>query len=171
MGKVGRFVGNHIHLLMPLFFLTPLACTTKTEVYESQQVKELKNGETLFLKRTDELTRSYGAITGHLYGENHKFRFRFTLKPSEVEWTGLMGETPQYILDCGDDVFLKTTMEQVKTDSLTQAITVKQIPGYYKNVDKRYFFQLFGEQYFVIADSLEYQSKKTNCQEEHVPNM
>jgi hypothetical protein len=171
MVNVGRFIGGRIKALMPLFFLALPNCTTKTEVYESQLAKEFKNGQTIFVKRTDELTRSYGALTGHLYGENHSFRFQFTIEPSEIEWTGLSGEAPKHILYCGDDLFLKTTMEQVNTDSVTQTITIVQIPGYYKNVDKRYFFKLFGEQYFVIADSLEYQSKKINCQEEHVPNM
>jgi hypothetical protein len=168
-----RFVEPITKQCFLLFLLSvSICCTTKkTEVYESQQNKEFKNGQTIFVKRTDELTRSYGAVSGRLYGEEHKFRYQFTINPTEVVWNGLLGEVPKKILYCGNILYLKTSMEQVSTDSVTQTVSVNTSPGYYKNVDKRYFFKWFGEQYFVMIDSLEYQSKKISCQEEDVPNM
>jgi len=157
-------------IVLGLFFGS-IGCTTKTEVYESQLNKEFKNGQTIFVKRTDEVSRSYGAITGHLYGESHNFRYQFTINPDEIVWNGMSREVPKKIIFCKDNLYLKSNTEQVTTDSVTQAITVSMVPGYYKNVDKRYFFKLFGDQYFVVVDSTEYQSKKINCQEEDVPNM
>ena len=169
MSTVGGFFSWRAKVMMSSFLVALLSCTTKTEVYESQLATEFKNGQTIFVKRTDELTRSFGAITGHLYGEDHNFRYQFTIKPDEIAWSGLSREIPKDILFCDDALYLKTSIEQVNTDSVTRAVTVVGMPGFYKNVDKRYFFKLFGEQYFVVADSLEYQSEKINCQEEHVP--
>ena len=148
-----------------------IACTTKTAVYESQFNKAFTNGQTIFVKRTDEVSRSYGAVTGHLYGQSHSFSYHFTLDPDDIVWTGLTRETPKDVLFCGDDLYVKTNLQQVNVDSVTQATTVVVTSGYYKNIDKRYFFKLFGDQYFVTVDSAEYQSKKSNGQEEHVPSL
>jgi hypothetical protein len=154
-----------------LLCIAVISCTTKTEVYESQVNKEFKNGQTIFLKKTDEVSRIVGSITGHLWNERHSFRYQFTIDPDEIEWQGLLGEAPKSVLYCNNELYLKTTTEHVVTDTIKQITSTIAKPSYYRHVDKRYFFKMFGDQYFVMIDSLVYQTKSAACPEEYVPNM
>jgi len=160
-------------ILLSLLLVSVIAicCTTKTEVFESQRNQEFANGRTIFVKKTDEISRSFGAITGHLWNERHTYRYQFTIEPDEIEWQGLLGEMPKSILFCGEELLLKTTTEQVISDTVKQTTLIRIKPEYYKYVDKRYIFKLFGEQYFITIDSTFYQAKAASCTEEYVPNM
>jgi hypothetical protein len=160
------FVGSIVVISLAI-----IGCTTSTAVYESQMNKELKDGKTIFIKKTDEISRSVGAITGHLWNERHTFRYQFTIEPDEVEWQGLLGEAPKSILYCNGELFLKTTTAHVVTDTVKQITSTIAEPSYYRHVDKRYFFKMFGDQYFVTVDSLLYQTKSAACPEQYVPNM
>jgi hypothetical protein len=161
---------NFVGWLM-LLCIAVFSCTTKTEVYESQMNREFKNGQTIFVKKTDEVSRLVGRISGHLWNERHTFRYQFTTEPDEVEWQGLLGEVPKSVLYCNTELYLKTTTEHVVTDTIRQITSTIAEPNYYRHVDKRYFFKLFGDQYFVMIDSVVYQTKTAACSEEYVPKM
>jgi hypothetical protein len=151
------------------FALLTLSCTDSTEVYHSTKVKEMKNGKTIVIDRTDELTRTYGAISGHLYGESHQFAHELSVKPNGLLWKSVQRETPKGIVDCKSGFFLRSNMEELSTDSVTQVVTRVTKSGFYKSVDKRYFFKLFGDQYFVTVDSMEYYASTLQCQEQSLP--
>lgn len=156
--------------ILLLFCFMCSNCTTKTQVYEQQVNKELRGNKIIFVKKIDEVSRMVGALSGHLWNEEHRFHYEFTIEPQEIEWKGLIGEAPKSLVSCQTVLLLKTTTRQVVTDSIKGTYTLTA-SNFYKHVDKRYFFKLFGEQYFVTIDSLSYQAKAAGCLEEAMPNL
>jgi hypothetical protein len=112
--------------------LLMMGCTDTTEVYHSTKIKKMMNGKTVTVDRTDELTRAYGAISGHLYGESHLFTHELNVKPDNFLWKGAQRETPKGIVDCKSGFFIRTKLEQLSADSVTQVIAHITNSGFIK---------------------------------------
>lgn len=145
------------------------ACSHDTSVYQSKFSKKYQNGKSIDVVREDEVTQWTGMITHANYGRTETFTYKFNIEPDDYKWEGLANQAPLALIFCGDDTFLKTTLRTIKYDSLYGEGQVKDTTIYFKNVDKRYFFKLFGEQYFTESDSATYHQVKTKCSEVPVP--
>ncbi|MEJ0031617.1 MAG: hypothetical protein WDO15_15130 [Bacteroidota bacterium] len=144
-------------------------CSSNTEVYQSRFTREYENGKSIEVIREDRVTKWTGMITGKDYGGTSTFTYQFNVEPDDYKWEGLVNEAPLALVFCGDETLLRTTERIIKYDSLYDPGTFKDTTLYYKNVDERYFFKWFGEQYFVGTDSVTYEQTKVKCSEVLVP--
>ncbi len=135
----------------------------------------LANGQHIEVEKTNKETTSIGIITKHNYGTTHSFRYKITLDEMDIEWNGGSGE-PKHLLFCKDTVyihFLKNKWVEVETiDSVNQASNGQyQIQEAYQvYIDKRYFFKLLGDGYWVDTNPEKYRRQKLICNEFQVPN-
>jgi hypothetical protein len=154
--------------MLSLLFLL-VACSSNTDVYTSTFHQSYDNGRSIEVVREDRVTKWKGLLTGTNYGETNNFDYSFTTEPDGYEWRGLTNQAPLALIFCGDETFLKVTERVVERDSLYGPVNLADKMFYFKNVDERYFFKLFGQQYFVASDSIQYQESLAKCGEVPVP--
>ena len=153
--------------MIPLFLL--VMCTSDTQVSHTAFRRKFENGRSVEVVREDRSIRFKGILTGADYGGVNDFQYEFITQPDEYSWKGNMNQVPVELIFCDDDTYLKVTERIAKYDSLYGTPHFKDTALYFKNVDDRYFFKFFGEQYFREADSIDYYSKKLKCKEAQLP--
>jgi hypothetical protein len=158
------------YLIVVLLFILTM-CSHNTEVYQSTFKKKYANGKAIEVVREDRVTKWKGMLTGTDYGGTNTFTYKFNIEPDDSKWEGSYNQVPLALVFCDNETFLKVTDRIIKYDSLYGPGTFKDTTLYFKNVDERYFFKLFGEQYFVDSDSVSYLQIKTKCNEVPVPVM
>ena len=148
-----------------------ISCRTNTETHVLKLSKTYSNGKTVDLVREDSYTKYTGILSGIHWGDNHSFTYTLVINPDNYKWVGATGQFPSKLLFCKEDVFLKIKEERVKIDtsSINATPLIIDTSVYYKNIDNRYFFDLFGDQYFVPTDSNEYAIYRRLGVEEIVP--
>ena len=159
-----------LYPIIVLFFVLCM-CSSNTEVYRSTFKREYQNGKSIEVIREDEVTKWKGLITGADYGGTSSFTYQFTIEPDDFEWKGNINQAPLALVFCNDQTYMKATERLLKFDSLYGPGTVKDTTLYFKNIDERYFFKLFGKQYFADIDSVTYHQNKANCSEVLIPNL
>ncbi len=146
-------------------------CRTEHKGYESTFSKQYPNENKIEVLRKDNYEQYFGIFSGHNYGGSHSFSYEFTIYPDQHKWKGAMNQVPRKIVFCEDKIFLAISEEKVKVDSLhpnEEPIRMDTVL-YFENKDERYFFNWFGDQFFVPVDSSNYLLQKNNCTEEAIP--
>lgn len=164
---------------MFLVFLVGVCCTctSETEKQVDKTNKLLGNGKRLVVEKTNKTTHKTGYFTKHYYGATHSYAYEFEVDGGDVNWGGGSGE-PKHILFCENAVYvhyLKNKYVPIQhNDTTTSKI---ENSGYYSvqdvfelYIDNRYFFNLFGDDYWVEITPESYANKKITCDEYSIPN-
>lgn len=160
-----------------IFLLLLFSCNSETTLKTYTTNKELSNGISIAVEKTNKETSHIGVFTKHDYGKTHSFSYELTIRDSDISWVGGSGE-PKKIIFCEGSVFLLSYAEKLfNNDSLRKIDTTLTYQSYYevvevfqKHIDERYFFKLLGDDYWVDVLPSYYQSKKSICNEYVVPN-
>ncbi|WP_103865578.1 hypothetical protein [Aquimarina sp. I32.4] len=164
-----------------LFFVLVLGlfgnCTSKTITKVDKTKKILENGKHLVVEKINKNTSYKGVLTKHIYNSTHQYTYSFTVDRGDVNWDEGAGE-PKHILFCNKEVYVHYLKE--KYTSITHKDTLgNQVldSSYFKveeafelYVDKRYFFNFFGDEYWVEVTPETYEQKKETCNEYDIPN-
>ncbi len=154
---------------LPALLFVLSMCHTDTEIYRSTFRREYKNGKSIEVIREDQIKTRTGLITGTNSGTTDEFTYQFTIKPDDYKWQGYINQAPLALIFCEDQAYMRATERVYRYDSLYSDGHFKDTTLYFKNVDKRYFFKLFGDQYFEAMDSVAYLESKTKCSEVTIP--
>ena len=136
-----------------------ISCKQESEVTVSISKTELPNGKILTIEKTNKDTKSYGYFTGNYYGTTHMFSYKLHIDPDDVTWPGNSGE-PKELLICDDTVYIRFLIKKTIVTEVVDSVSnqkdfsyqdeIKE--EYQKLVDKRYFFKLLGDAYWVNTD-------------------
>ncbi|MDW7692638.1 hypothetical protein R9C00_12115 [Flammeovirgaceae bacterium SG7u.111] len=161
--------------ILALFILTN--CNYETEKSIDITSKILPNGMIMVIKKTNKETTATGMITKHNYGTSHSFRYNISFDHGDIIWEGGSGE-PKNILFCKDTMYIRYLKEKsIKveyTDSVDNTIKadyhyeIREV--YQKHIDGRYFFKLFGDEYWVDIMPENYPHQREFCEEYPIPN-
>jgi hypothetical protein len=83
------------------------------------------------------------------YNQKSTYQYSLTLSPNDIQWTGNIDVVPKNILICKNEKYLRYV--QYRTDA------------YAKHVDRRYFFNYFGNQWWRIVPESEYTKAEEKC--------
>lgn len=153
------------------------SCTSDTKVFIDKTNKTYDNGITLTVKKKSEITTTTGTITNHVYDVSHHYTYTFNIKNHKINWTGESAE-PKNIIFYHDTVYVRYLKEKVITtkhiNPSDSTITYKhhtEINEYHqKHIDKRYFFKLFGKDYWTDINTEQYNMIKKLGKEYKIPN-
>lgn len=153
------------------------SCTTKTEKRIDKTNKLLPNGKYLMVEKINIDKTSIGVFTKNNYGTRHSFGYKFSVNKGNVNWNGGSSE-PKHIIFCKDSTFIHSLKEKRIKVEYTDPVdnTVKYNHHYEiqdlfeKHMDERYFFKLFGNEYWVEISPDNYILKKESCEEYPIPN-
>lgn len=153
------------------------SCNYNAEETINKTSTLLPNGKHLVVEKINKETTSVGVFTHHNYGTSHSFTYTFSINPGNINWDGGSGE-PKNILFCKDTTYIRYLKEKsIKveyTDSIDDTITynyhdeIQEV--FQKHRDERYFFNLFGDAYWVEISSQNYSSVHKSCDEYPIPN-
>jgi len=164
-------------LLLALFYCLLISCNQKTEEIINLTSKILPNQKHLVVEKTNRKTKFLGIFSNHNYGTSYRFSYKLSLNPGDINWNGGSGE-PKYLLFCKDTTYIrylkkksiKTAYTDPENDSIKYNYHYEIQEVFQKHIDKRYFFQLFGDDYWVDMPAENYTSLNTLCNEYSVPN-
>lgn len=152
-------------------------CTSKTETNIDNTNILLGNGKHLEVQKINKSTNHVGILSKHNYGTTHHYEYKFTIDKGDVNWNGGSGE-PKNLLFCKDSIYLHylkekyvsiqnrdTINSQIRTDKDYKVIEVFEV-----YIDNRYFFNFFGDDYWIEITPESYASKKMSCDEFSIPN-
>lgn len=167
---------NSFFLLLLLCLLLSTSCTNETEETVNKTTTLLANTKKLMVEKTNKDTKSIGVFSGSNYGNTHKFTYSIKID-NDASWYGGSKE-PTNIIFCKDSIYLRSLKKtSVSTDTLdietneTLTVTNTEIQEVFeKYIDKRYFFKLFGDDYWSDITAHEYELKNSTCVEFEVPN-
>ena len=160
-----------------IIILIVTSCRTETKIRVNKTNHLLSNGSTIFVEKTNEDKTSIGMFSHHDYGTSHYFSYRFSVDPGSINWEGGSRE-PKGILFCKNDVYLYSLKEveihvfiKDSTDSIVDVNSHYETQEVFEQyIDKRYFFKLLGDDYWIDVSLEDYQLKKKNYQEFAIPN-
>ena len=166
-----------------LFFLGVISllifsnCETKTKTTVNKQTIALGNTAYLTIQKTNIDRTSIGVFSRHNYGTSHFFKYDLHIDKNDIRWQGSMSE-PKEVSLYKDNVFLKLLEEKLITntvkDTLKDSIITRhnyQVKkAYLKHIDKRYFFKLFGDAFWLNIDSTTYHNAKLKGKAFVIPN-
>ncbi len=160
-------------LIISLF----LSCDYEDKVIVDKTHKVLSNGKRLEVEKTTTLSTAIGLFSGHNYGTTHRFVYKLGIQPEYVNWDGGSGE-PKALLFHRDTTYIYYLKEKVirtaYTDSVTNTLKEDnhtEIQAFYeKHIDKRYFFKLLGDDYWVDIQAEDYDAVKSFSNEFIIPN-
>ena len=171
------------------------ACTTKTHSSSHRTVKDFPEGKQIIVDRTDIHEEDIGVVSKIVYHTTDKHQYQLRFLPEDIRWENGDAE-PKQLLNCADGaVYLHFVAQQAnpyyeteyeaanstelnKNDQLQpQDEKLKKVEPYFilksyyaRFVDKRYFFKLLGESYWVDINKDEYVSLLKKYQAYEVPN-
>ncbi len=166
-----------IHLVYAsmVLLLFSTNCTHISNESTDTVSKILPNGQHLVVEKINKESTSIGIITKHNYGTTHSFSYSITLNDEDINWSGGSGE-PKHLLFCKDTVYIHYLKKKWVEDFLIDSLDVERNGHfeikdvYQKHIDKRYFFKLFGDAYWVETTLKNYMKQKLVCNEFEVPN-
>ncbi|EZH72903.1 hypothetical protein ATO12_22505 [Aquimarina atlantica] len=152
-------------------------CTSKTEKNIDNTNILLGNKKHLVVQKINKTTNHVGILSKHNYRTTHHYEYEFTVDRGDVNWKGGSGE-PKHILFCKDSIYLHylkekyvsiqdrdTTNSQIENHKDYKVVEVFEV-----YIDNRYFFNLFGNDYWVEITPESYANKKITCDEYSIPN-
>lgn len=171
-----RITCKSIYLFILLSYLLS-SCKYDSEETIDKTNSTLPNGTHIIVEKVNKKTTSRGLITNHKYGVSYSFTYKFLVHQGNISWDGGSAE-PKNILFCKDTTYIRyLKKKRIKTeyfdttDSTTQYNYHTEIHEYFeKHIDKRYFFQLLGDAYWIEITPTHYSSIKDICDEYDIPN-
>ncbi len=153
------------------------SCTYDTEEKIDKSNKLLPNGKHLVVEKATSSTTATGFFTKYSYGITHSFYYKLSINPGDVNWDGGSAE-PKNIIFYKDAAYIHYLKEKdVKVeafdslDNITKTYTQLEVHDFYeKHIDERYFFKLFGSDYWTEIPAEEYFLAKQSSEEYDVPN-
>ncbi|WP_152537489.1 hypothetical protein [Aquimarina pacifica] len=154
-----------------------LGCKQKTVERVDITNKLLGNDKHLEVKKTNKSTTLTGVITNSNYGTTHSYNYALTVDGGAINWLGGTAE-PKHLLFCKDTTYIHFLEEKyISIASRDSLGNLEEKDGYYKvqdvfeaHIDKRYFFNFFGDEYWVEISRDQYNLKKERCVEYEIPN-
>lgn len=154
-----------------------ISCNYNTEEILDKTSKILPNGKHIVVEKSTKETTSRGVFTNHNYGTSHRYSYTFLMPKEDINWNGGSGE-PKNILFCKDTIYVRYLKEKSirtkyidSTDNTTKYNYHSEIhEAFQKHIDERYFFKLFGDDFWVDITSENYSSVKKSCDDYHIPN-
>ena len=166
--KGGYFILIIIQLL--------IGCDVKTEERIDKSSKTFPNGKNIIVEKLNKESTSTGIITSINYGTSHSFRYEFTLTEDNIKWDGGSAE-PKNIIFCKDAIYIRYLKEKSlntivtdSTDTIIENNTYEIKEFYQKHIDRRYFFKIFGDDFWEDISSEDYYSVIKSCDEYVIPN-
>ncbi len=131
----------------------------------------------LVVEKTNKETTATGLFTKHNYGTTHRFSYTFALNPGKIKWNGGSGE-PKHIIFCNDTTYIRYLKKKSIRTEVFDSISNTTIGNYHdeiqesfeKHIDKRYFFKLLGDDYWIEVSDEQYNAVKNSCEEYRIPN-
>lgn len=159
------------------FSVSILSCKSNTQESTTEKSSVLPNGMRLTVFKTNKDKTSIGILTGTNYGTTHTYKYNVLLHEPDVNWSLGSGE-PKNFLFCKDTIYIhyvnKNNYPITVTDSVTNSTTTKNNykmeSMYQKHVDNRYFFNLFGDDFWLDVSPKRYNKIKNSCEEYAIPN-
>lgn len=158
------------------------SCEQKTEKKVNKVNELLPNGELLTVEKTNIKTTSIGIISKRSYGTKHNYSYNVRINKHDINWDGGSGKPePKNIIFCKDTIYIRylknktIKIEKPNSTDSTDSITkynyhTKVIEVFQKNVDERYFFNWFGDNYWLNITPENYTVLKNSCEEYTIPN-
>ncbi len=165
----------HVSLLSFIFLFT--CCRSKTTERIDITNTLLGNDKHLEVEKTNRSTTHRGIITNSDYGTSHSYSYKLTVNNGDINWDGGTAE-PKHFLFCKDSIYIHYLKEKyISVKSKDSIGNMIEKDGYYAvqdvfevYIDKRYFFKLFGDDYWVEVSSEKYNRQKESCTEYSIPN-
>ena len=165
------------NILFAIFLLLCIiSCTSETEVRTNEVNKILGNGKHLQVNKTTKVTTHTGIITHHNYGTTYRYNYTFTIDDGDINWLIGDGE-PKTILFCTDTTYISLltkkniaindTIDSLNINTSYRKVVQQRFQQY---IDERFFFNLFGDDYWIDIPAEKYYSKQKNCTEYDIPN-
>ncbi len=152
-------------------------CTSHTTAQIDKQRTVFPNGKRMLVEKTNKKTSQYGIITKHHYGDTHSYSYTFTIEKDDVNWDGGTRE-PKEILFTQDTVYLKSLTKKaipfqpkdtiLHTSAVERHYEIQEV--FEKFVDERYFFQWFGDAYWVTIPKFGYTMNMKKGEFYEIPN-
>lgn len=162
-------------LLKIFILLLFLSCTTETKVTTNTNNKILENGKHLKVDKTTKKAIHIGIITKKNYGTTYSFSYNFTINKNEVKW-GKNSAEPKNIIFTQDTVYVKSLEKKSiphhysVNDSLITKHRDSIMLKFEAYIDNRYFFKMFGDDFWIDISTENYQKIKENHKEFNIPN-
>ncbi|MGJ8733035.1 MAG: hypothetical protein ACSHW4_07810 [Cellulophaga sp.] len=165
------------HTILLAFSVTILSCKSNTQESTTEKSSVLPNGMRLTVLKTNKDQTSIGILTGTNYGTTHTYKYNVLLHEPDVSWSFSSGE-PKNFLFCKDTTYIhyvnKNNYPITVTDSVANTTATennyKIESMYQKHVDNRYFFNLFGDDFWLDITPERYNEIKNSCEEYAIPN-
>ncbi|SEK93123.1 hypothetical protein SAMN04487910_1503 [Aquimarina amphilecti] len=159
-----------------LFFLI-ISCRSKTTERIDITNTLLGNDMYLEVEKKNKNTTHRGIITNSNYGTTHSYSYKLTINNGDINWNGGTAE-PKHLLFCKDSTYIHYLKEKyIPIKSKDSVGNIAEENSYYEvqdvfevYVDKRYFFKLFGDEYWLEISSESYNLQKESCTEYSIPN-
>ncbi|GGX23149.1 hypothetical protein [Aquimarina muelleri] len=153
------------------------SCNSYTEERVDKREKLLLNKKRLSVEKINKETTNVGIFTNHNYGTSHSFTYKLSIQPEGIHWDGGSGE-PKHLLFCNDTIYIHYFKEkriQIEyTDSIDSVMKTKYHfeirEVFQKHIDERYFFKIFGEDFWIDITPEDYAYRKEFCKEYDIPN-
>lgn len=152
-------------------------CDVRTEERIDKTSKTFPNGKHIIVEKSNKVSTSVGIFTSINYGTSHSFIYEFTIIEDDIKWEGGSGE-PKNIIFCKEAVYLRYLKEKPIKAISADTINNRSIENhtyeiqefFQRHIDRRYFFKIFGSEYWEDISSDDYNSIKKICEEYEVPN-
>lgn len=154
---------------------------TSCNYYDEERIDKTSttfpNGKLLVVEKTNTESTAVGIFSNHNYGTTHRFTYRFSIKQDGINWDGGSGE-PKNIVFCKDTTYMRYLKEKTIITHYTDSISNKTERSqqyetqafFQKLIDKRYFFKLLGDAYWVDIPFTRYNEIQNTCDEYQIPN-
>ena len=162
---------NLIALMFSICLFT--SCNYDTQEVVNKTSKKFPNNITLSVEKITKETTSRGIFTNHNYGTSHNFTYSFFIKKKNIHWDGGSSE-PKNILFYKNDIYVryleKKSIKEVDSINDTNNYHYEIQETFQKHIDERYFFKLFGDEYWIEISPKDYTYIKTHGEEYNIPN-
>lgn len=160
-----------------LTFVFLFSCDSEVKETIDKKTELLPNGKRLIVEKTNKETTQIGIFSKHNYGTSHTFKYKISINPGDINWDGGNGE-PKHLLFCEDTIYMRSFKEKSVRVEYNDSIDNKEEVKYHyeikevfqKHIDERYFFKLFGDDYWIDISQEEYTSKIESCNQYIIPN-
>ena len=163
-----------ILLLLSIFFSS---CTYDTEELITNTNKTYPNNKTISVEKKSAETTSTGIFTKLNYGTTHSFSYRFSIKKDNIDWDGGSAE-PKNIIFKENSIYIRCLKKKRIKEEITDSITNTSTFDYHteineafeQHIDNRYFFKLFGDDFWTSIEPEQYANIKESKEEYEIPN-
>lgn len=169
---------QYTYVLLFIASFLIINCTSETQETIDKTNKTLPNGKHLVIEKTTKKKKTIGYFSGHNYGTTRSFTYSFSIKQDKIDWDGGSGE-PKKIIFHKDTVYIHylknkqqsiTTIDSINNNTPITSYDEVLTPVYEKHIDKRYFFKLFGDDYWSEISPENYNEVKEISTEYDIPN-